>query len=179
MKKVPNILSAFRLLLVPVFVVVFFSHVDGAYILAACVYVLALITDMLDGYIARHYDAISRLGRILDPLADKLMGVTVLICLTIARILPIWSVLVFVGKELLMMLGSIIMLRQEADVMSANYIGKTATFLLCAVCVALLVFSGISAAAANLMIGAALAVSVLSLVIYGMEFIKKMTKKVN
>ena len=177
MKKVPNILSAFRLLLVPVFAVVFFSSIAGAYILAACVYILALITDILDGYIARHFDAVSRLGRILDPLADKLMGAAVLACMAIAHILPVWSVLVFVGKELLMLAGSVIMLRQESDVMSANYVGKAATFLLCAVCVALLVFGGISAVAANLMIGAALSVSLVSLGIYAADFLKRGTKK--
>ena len=101
--NVPNSLSLFRLLLVPVFVIVFFLGGDNAYIYAALVYVLAEVTDCLDGYIARKFHKITRLGRVLDPLADKLMAFTVLVCIVIESRVPVWAALLFFIKEALML----------------------------------------------------------------------------
>ena len=69
MLNVPNTLSLLRLLLIPVFVVVLFSGVPGAYYYAAGIFLLASLTDILDGYIARKYNQITKLGRFLDPAA--------------------------------------------------------------------------------------------------------------
>ena len=70
---VPNALSLFRLILVPVFAVVFFGSGPNAHRDAALIYLVAFLTDVADGWIARHFNQISKLGRILDPAADKLM----------------------------------------------------------------------------------------------------------
>jgi len=173
MRNVPNILSGFRLLLIPAFIAIYFSDIPGAYAWAAGVYLLALFTDMLDGYIARRFHAVSRLGRILDPLADKLMGITVLVCMTLTGILPLWVVLIFIGKDLFLILGSAFLLKQENDVFSANYVGKTATFLLCTVSVILLVFSGIDKTLADVLIAVTLAVSLASMAVYIVQYFRK------
>ena len=78
--NLPNRLSLLRLCLVPVFAVVFFSPDPNSHSWAALIYAVAFATDIADGYIARRFDMITKLGRILDPLADKLMTFTVIIC---------------------------------------------------------------------------------------------------
>ena len=99
--NVPNLLSLIRLALVPIFPVVFFGNHKYSYIYALLVYALASFTDVLDGFIARRYNMVSRTGRILDPLADKLMAFTVLTCIAAARIVPFWAVIIFFCKEAL------------------------------------------------------------------------------
>ena len=78
MKHIPNILSALRIVMVGVFAGLFMT---GQYIAALSVYVLAFFTDVLDGRLARRHGWITNLGKLLDPLADKLMVVTALLCI--------------------------------------------------------------------------------------------------
>ena len=85
---IPNILSIIRLALVPAFVVVFFSESPNAQLYAGLIFILASLTDALDGFIARRFNMVTRLGRILDPLADKLMTVSALLCVTVAGLIP-------------------------------------------------------------------------------------------
>ena len=80
--SIPNLLSLLRLVLVPVFAVVFFQPAPDAHRWAVLIYLTAFLTDVADGWIARHFNQITKLGRILDPLADKLMTFTVIICIT-------------------------------------------------------------------------------------------------
>ena len=75
--SIPNLLSLLRLVLVPVFAVVFFQPAPDAHRWAVLIYLTAFLTDVADGWIARHFNQITKLGRILDPLADKLMTFTV------------------------------------------------------------------------------------------------------
>lgn len=83
--SIPNLLSLLRLVLVPVFAVVFFQPAPDAHRWAVLIYLTAFLTDVADGWIARHFNQITKLGRILDPLADKLMTFTVIICITARR----------------------------------------------------------------------------------------------
>ena len=78
-RQIPNILSAIRLLAVPVFVAVFFSDIANANIWALVIFVAAELTDILDGYLARRNGWITDVGKILDPLADKLMQAAAII----------------------------------------------------------------------------------------------------
>lgn len=142
--NVPNLLSLFRLALVPVFAVVFFSQEPNARYWAAGIYALAFATDIADGWIARHFHQITRLGRILDPLADKLMTFTVIICITAAGIIPIWAVVVFFFKEAAMGIGAASMYRKVEDVISSNWLGKASTGVFFVVCAALVLFPNIS-----------------------------------
>ena len=103
--SIPNLLSLLRLVLVPVFAVVFFQPAPDAHRWAVLIYLTAFLTDVADGWIARHFNQITKLGRILDPLADKLMTFTVIICITADGIIPLWAVVVFFLKELTMAIG--------------------------------------------------------------------------
>lgn len=126
--NIPNILTLLRLLLVPLFVVVFFSSIQNATAIAMLIFVAAGITDVLDGYLARKYDMVTKWGSILDPLADKLMSITVLISLTAKRILPIWIFFIISIKELLMIVGGIVLFEKGTYIPAQAY-GKIATVL--------------------------------------------------
>ena len=169
--NLPNTLSIVRLCLVPIFVAVFFAGGENAYIYAALVYVTAEVTDCLDGYIARKFNKITRLGRILDPLADKLMAFTVLICIVIASRVPVWAAALFFLKEALMGLGAIIMFKKIDDVMPANIAGKVANVVFFANCVILMLDSSISTQTATVMISVALLVIYFAFFNYLVRFV--------
>ena len=120
--NVPNALTMMRLALIPVFVLLFWN---GHRKWALVVFIVASLTDMLDGMLARKLNQITDFGKLFDPLADKLMVVTALVCQGLAGVFP-WSAILVVGlKELLMLLGGVFMLSKNV-VVYANYFGKTA-----------------------------------------------------
>ncbi len=127
MKHIPNILSSIRLALVAVFALVFFLG-EGEYNthLAFLVFGVAFLTDVVDGYLARRFNWVSTLGKILDPLADKLMQCTALICLVIANMVELWFVLPYILKELLMLFGGMMLIKSRRIVVVSNVIGKCA-----------------------------------------------------
>lgn len=126
--NIPNILTAVRLLLVPAFFIVFFSSIPDATFFALLIFLFAGLTDFLDGYIARKYNMVTKWGSILDPLADKLMSISVLTALTIKGIIPSWVLIVLGIKELLMICGAAILYKKGAYVPAQIY-GKVATVL--------------------------------------------------
>lgn len=127
--NIPNLLTMLRFLLIPVFVYFFFSPIQYGIEFSIIVFILAGITDTLDGYIARKYNMITRLGIVLDPLADKLMLITVLISVTISNNIPLWIIAVVGIKELLMIFGAISLYNQDDVVIPANIFGKLSTVL--------------------------------------------------
>lgn len=135
--NLPNALSLFRLLLVPVFPILYFSPYGR---FAVWVFVLATFTDVLDGFLARRLGQVTKLGRLLDPLADKLMSGTVLISLSIDNIAPWWVAVVFCAKELLMGIGALVQFRRIDDVPAAKFYGKASAVLFFLVLVALMLF---------------------------------------
>ena len=131
LRHVPNILSAFRILLVPVFVLTYFSGTPQAHDQALGVFILASITDVVDGYIARRFDLITKVGTVLDPLADKLMQLTVLVCLTIDGFIPLWVTAALLAQESGMIItGIYFYFREHSTVIPSNYFGKSATVLI-------------------------------------------------
>ena len=125
--NVPNVLTVIRLLLVPVYVVLF---VLGEKYAALNVFLLASFTDFLDGRIARKYHLISDFGKLMDPLADKVMVLTAMFSLPIgnrfiAPVIPWVAVIVLFLKELVMVIGSAYMLKNDI-VVSASMVGKVA-----------------------------------------------------
>ncbi len=138
--NIPNALSVLRLLLVPVFIFVFFADFEGAYYAAGAVFLFAALTDILDGYIARKYQCITKLGRLLDPLADKLMKGAASVCLAAAGVIPVWAVVLIFVKELSMLAGTLLFYRRLHDVPASNLLGKGAEFSLCALTLAQILF---------------------------------------
>ena len=119
---IPNVLTIIRMILIPVFVVLFFK---GHKMAALAVFCAASLTDMLDGYLARKLNQITDFGKLFDPLADKLMVLTAMVLQTFWGPLPLVAVIIVAAKELVMVLGGVFMLSKNVVVYS-NYVGKSA-----------------------------------------------------
>lgn len=123
LKHIPNTLSAIRLIMVGIFAY-FFQQEN--YLAAVLVYGAAFLTDILDGYLARHFHWITNLGKILDPLADKLMLLCALFCFYWEGWLPLFIPLVAAIKELAMLLGGLMVLGKRKLVVVSDWWGKFA-----------------------------------------------------
>jgi cardiolipin synthase len=132
--NLPNALTALRMALIPLFVWAFYQVGPGV---ALVIYLLAAATDWLDGFLARRWNQVTSFGKLADPLADKLMLLTMLFCMGQSGRVPWWVLGVMLGKELLMVIGSVFLLKRHNVVVMANWLGKTATvaFILAVVAV--------------------------------------------
>lgn len=97
--NVPNILTLFRILLVPILVVVLLTELEGKEFIGLALFLLAALTDFLDGFIARRRRQITRLGKLLDPAADKILTSAAFISLVGLRLAPAWMVVIIVARE--------------------------------------------------------------------------------
>ena len=120
--------------------------VDLKYIIAGFLFIIASLTDFLDGYIARKYNLITKLGKILDPMADKLLQFSALVGLWVMNIIPFWITLIFFLKEVFMGLGALKLLKNKDVVVPSKWFGKLSTvFFFIAI-----IFSMLSATFTNL-----------------------------
>ena len=121
---VPNVLSLLRIAMVPLFVWCFFASFAHNRNWSMVIFLAAGGTDVIDGYIARHFNQISVWGRILDPMADKLMVFSALICLTVVDTIPLWLVLLYFCKELAQAICGFAFMRRTKDMPASNLLGK-------------------------------------------------------
>lgn len=145
---IPNMLSLMRLLLVPVFSVLYLMSDTQPVLLywAIGVLVVSGLSDAVDGYIARRFNQISESGKLLDPAADKLTQVAVLVCLTIRYHQMIPLLVICVAKELLQLIGGAIILKSGVTTMEgSHWYGKLATFVFYGVMAAFLFFENMPA----------------------------------
>ncbi|MBQ9069273.1 MAG: CDP-alcohol phosphatidyltransferase family protein [Eggerthellaceae bacterium] len=124
---VPNVISFARLLLIPLF---FILLVNRQTVPAAALYAIAASTDWVDGFIARRTNSVSKLGRILDPAADRLLMIFSVIGLAIVGSLPIWITALVLARDVVMLFGYFIMLRRYEVRVDVILAGKIATALL-------------------------------------------------
>jgi len=124
--SLPNGVTVIRILAIPVILLLLFTTGRTFQIITAMVFFLVALTDTLDGYLARRRKMVTTLGKFLDPLADKLLIVTALIALISARGVPLWMVIVIVGREIAVTgLRGIAM--SEGIVISSSMMGKYKT----------------------------------------------------
>lgn len=132
--NVPNVLTIIRLFMVPCFVLCFVKGSEQTMahgvVYAAVLFILAALTDILDGYIARKYNQITDFGKLADPLADKMMQVAAIACLAIYERISAWIFYVFLVKEMLMVLGGATLLKKSKFVVYSKWSGKIATVVL-------------------------------------------------
>ena len=128
MRNVPNILTSLRFFLIPVYVLVFCLE-DSTKQASAWIFILASATDVLDGYIARRFDVTTKWGQVMDPLADKLMQITVIISLVCIDRVPIWFVVYLALLETCMILAGAFLFKNKIY-NKANIFGKLNTVLL-------------------------------------------------
>jgi CDP-diacylglycerol--glycerol-3-phosphate 3-phosphatidyltransferase len=156
----PNSLTVLRILLVPVLVVALVGHVHDGDIFAAVVFVLASATDFVDGYLARSRDSVTTFGKLMDPLADKLLIVAALISLVSLHRLAAWVAMVIIAREL-----AVTMLRMGATqagvIIPASNFAKLKTCVQIAAILAVIAVHG-HPAWVNALVYAAVAITVAS-----------------
>ncbi len=128
---IPNLLSLFRLVLIPVYVVIYLDATQPQqYFTAAAILAISCLTDAIDGKIARHYNMISTVGKILDPFADKMTQFTLTLCLSLKypTLRPVLTL--FVVKEGFQLIAGIVNLRRGKMLPGALIAGKVCTTIL-------------------------------------------------
>lgn len=146
---IPNILSLFRLSLIPLYVAIYLvADSPSDYFLAATILAVSCLTDMVDGQIARKFNMISTVGKVLDPFADKITQFTLAICLSIKyRVLLTLIILIFV-KEIFQLVAGILRFRKGKMLKGAQFTGKICTTVLFISLILLVMLPGINPAAA-------------------------------
>ncbi|WDU82801.1 CDP-alcohol phosphatidyltransferase family protein [Caloramator sp. Dgby_cultured_2] len=109
--NIPNALTTLRFILIPTYLFVYFSKINNSFLFAMIIFFIAGATDVLDGYIARKYNMVTKWGTLLDPLADKLMLLTVLFSLSYTNIIPHWVFYIVLIKEISMIIGGFTLLK--------------------------------------------------------------------
>ncbi len=180
MKHVPNILSTLRLLFCPVFIWVFFAFDP---MIAFLVFLFASLLDVADGYIARKYNAISNFGKIMDPLADKALQISGVLCLSISGILENYLLLIILcAKEFFVVVGGAIVSKKKKAMVISNKFGKFASFFM-SFCICLMFFAGENGwlgqfnKELNILIYIALVLSVAAMVQYGIIGLKQLKEQ--
>ena len=166
--NLPNKLTVLRVILIPFFVLslmVFGGRIQLLRYLAASIFIVASLTDMLDGKIARKYNLVTNFGKFMDPLADKLLVCSALICLVELGQLPAWMVIVIVSREFIIS-GFRLVASDNGVVIAASYWGKfKTTFQMFAVILLILDMPALSVLT-TLFVWAAFALTLISLVDY-------------
>ena len=175
---IPNVLTMIRLLLVPVFVVVYFRTTAEPKYAALAIFAAASLTDMLDGYLARKLNQITDFGKLFDPLADKLMVLTAMVCQAIAGVFPWAAVIIVACKELVMVLGGLFMLSRDVVVYS-NIAGKAAQ--VCFILSLILSFFHVPLAEWGtrldlILLWITVGLAILAMVVYAAEYLRSLKK---
>ena len=124
--SVPNIISIIRILLVPVFCVSYFSPMKA---LAFVILIASGLSDVADGYIARRFDQITDLGKVLDPVADKAFQISTIACLCADGVVGLWLLAIVLVKEVFMLCGLVVFYRKTKTVIAAKWFGKLSSVL--------------------------------------------------
>ena len=174
---IPNLLSLFRLLLIPVYVSVYLNATESdQFILAGAILAISCLTDMVDGKIARKYNMITTLGKVLDPLADKLTQLALTICLSI-KYPVLYPVLgLFVVKELFQLVLGVVFLRKGKMLPGALMAGKICTTILFISLIALVLIPDMNAVAVQVIALVDAMFLTISFVSYAMAYLGKNVK---
>ena len=129
--SIPNLLSLFRLLLIPVYITIYLNaRTKDDYFLAATILAVSCLTDMIDGKIARRFNMITTVGKLLDPLADKLTQFALILCLSLRQPILWYVVGLFFIKEIFQLIGCTIALRKGLTMTGSLLPGKVCTTVL-------------------------------------------------
>lgn len=167
--NLPNKLTILRVILIPFFAMFLLTGMAGIYsdYIALVIFCVASLTDMLDGMIARKYNLITNFGKFMDPLADKLLVCTALICLLDLGRIPAWVVIIIIAREFIIS-GFRLVASDKGVVIAAGYIGKVKTvFQMAMIIMMILDFdNNVFYMATNVVMYIALILTVVSLVDY-------------
>lgn len=149
--SIPNLLSLFRIVLLPVYVYIYLNATETPqYILAGTIMAVSCITDMVDGKIARKYNMITNVGKVLDPFADKLTQFTLTICLSLKYPVLYPVLALFLVKECFQLIVAIIQFRRGKVLPGALMAGKICTTVLFVSLIALVLFPNLNEIAVDI-----------------------------
>lgn len=169
---IPNILSVVRILLIPPFVILFLRKM---YLISAIIVVLSGLTDFVDGFIARRFHQESELGKILDPLADKLTLIAVGLCLIYIEPFVLPLMVILVGKDVLMLIGGSYIIRNGVIPPHSNWYGKLGTTMFYVTVIAIVAMKVVgyeNRVLAIVMLSLTAAMMIFSLIMYARVFFR-------
>jgi len=167
---IPNLLSLFRLCLIPVCAWLYCVKDDC--LTTTILLIVSAVTDVLDGFIARRFNMVSDLGKILDPIADKLTQIVMILCLVSNFRYMLIPLILLTVKEILAAVTGFLTIRKTNKVMSALWHGKLTTLLLYTMMVLHIIWLNIPATVSKLSVAACTAMMLLSCVLYSIRNIR-------
>lgn len=170
----PNKLTLLRVVLIPVFLVLLYVQFPYSQYAALAVFVLASVTDFVDGYIARHYNQVTDFGKFMDPLADKMLVMSAMVWFVEAGRFPAWAFLIVIVREFAVTALRLVAV-EGGRVIAAAWSGKIKTFsTMIGICLMLLPVSALFGGAASSVLDiVVVAVIVLTTVYSGVEYFIK------
>ena len=166
---IPNILTTFRLFIIPFFAYSVLSY-KSAWI-SLSLFLLSGLTDVVDGWIARKYNMITDVGRVYDPLVDKLMQITAVVCLAIIKVIPLWVICIVLFKEVAMIVISSVLYFKKVVVQSSWY-GKFATVYFYTIIFIFIIYPPLNSVAKTLLLISLVAVLIWAAMAYLIRFLK-------
>ncbi len=125
--NLPNKITVFRILMIPFFVAcMLIKEIPYHEIIAGVIFIIAALSDLVDGKIARHYNLVTNFGKFMDPLADKLLVQSALLCFVANGLLPAWIAIVIMSREFIIS-GFRLVAADKGIVIAAGYLGKLKT----------------------------------------------------
>ncbi|HHT94673.1 MAG TPA: CDP-alcohol phosphatidyltransferase family protein [Clostridia bacterium] len=176
MKHIPNIITCIRILLIPVFC--YYLWNDNA-VVAGIVFIVASLSDVLDGYLSRKLNAVSNFGKLADPFADKVMQISAIILLVLLNRMSTWIMIVIFVKDFILIAGGLLIKFIFKITVTSRWFGKISAFYLNAVLAVSILF-GMSRNVINILMIIALVMQVASLIGYAtlsLIEIKKINKE--
>lgn len=171
---VPNLLSLLRLLLLPLYARIYLTATENShFLLAGIIMAISCLTDLIDGWVARHFQQITNLGKVLDPLADKITQVTLTLCLALRHPVLKPVLALFLVKEAFQVVLGIVFLSKGQMLDGALPEGKICTALLFVSLIALVMFPQIHPAAVNAIAAADIVFLSVSLLSYNRAYFGK------
>ncbi|MDR1616755.1 MAG: CDP-diacylglycerol--glycerol-3-phosphate 3-phosphatidyltransferase [Syntrophomonadaceae bacterium] len=125
--NLPNSLTFLRIILIPVLIVMLYMKGPYNTYAAAAIFIIAAVTDSLDGYLARRFNQVTKFGVIMDPVADKLLITATLICFVETHVIQAWIAILFLGREFAVS-GLRTLKAEEGSIIAASVLGKSKTF---------------------------------------------------
>ena len=171
-KHIPNVITVLRVAFIPAFVIFMIRH---EFITAALIFLVAGLSDMLDGYLARKWKVVSTFGKLIDPLADKALQISTILLLCIVGKLHFAFIILLVIKESLLIWGSYLLYKKKI-VVFATWYGKAATLLLNSAIFWPLVLN-LNINWFNSLMAVAMSAELIAFILYTVRYIKLKNKK--
>jgi len=172
LRSIPNILCYIRFILIPVFVILYIKAISPKeYLQAAAVVFLSGLTDFLDGFIARRFDMITELGKLIDPLADKLTQLSLIFVLVVKVKWMFLLLILFVIMQLFLLVAGLVMLKKGTKLNGAKWFGKVSTTVFYATMLGLVAVPKMNMTITNLSMLICGAFLLLSFLLYINEYI--------